>query len=366
MAKAIKFSLMVDGYPAKSMDDIRENFNISDLLAAVENGALLRWLKSRSLDDEAAAVEALSKETDIMARAKALVRVVDASISDAEVEEAVWPLKLQAKEKETQPSASGTKVQKDEVISAYHEGYSALCRELEEKSGDYSFVKAAIAQIFADYKGLYLLDKNAFYARYITAHPLVILAMLANQDMRPIMAKGTEEVFGELLLKSKPTDEEIKAFYEKWMNNKNQPFVRHSYTPSEKNSTVEAGKDILMLYNRGDRTYDGKVVTMQKLCKTIWSIFIYVNVEDIPVNRVEIPHIKAIAESTSGHFSCIERDASKKYMIISIEPGNFVMPCNGGKEDELDAAKVNGHFPIINGIEYSGKNDSDQLVYMEV
>ncbi|MCD4819954.1 MAG: hypothetical protein K8S23_14820 [Candidatus Cloacimonetes bacterium] len=56
---------------------------------------------------------------------------------------------------------------------------------------------------------------------------------------------------------------------------------------------------------------------------------------------------------------------NKKYMIISMQEGNFIR--NSAKQGEqFSATDVNGKFPILNGIDYKSNNASQKLIYMEV
>ncbi len=52
-------------------------------------------------------------------------------------------------------------------------------------------------------------------------------------------------------------------------------------------------------------------------------------------------------------------------MILKMEPGNFVRSC-GKIGEELNAEQVNGHFPILDGIDYKSNNPDHQLLYMEI
>ena len=52
MAKTIKFNLILDKQPVRTIDELRENFSIEDMLKYFKNGLLLRWLKVRGYEAE--------------------------------------------------------------------------------------------------------------------------------------------------------------------------------------------------------------------------------------------------------------------------------------------------------------------------
>ena len=52
MAKTIKFNLIVDGYPARKIEDIQNNFSVEDILKYYENGLLEKWLECRGYTEQ--------------------------------------------------------------------------------------------------------------------------------------------------------------------------------------------------------------------------------------------------------------------------------------------------------------------------
>lgn len=47
MAKTIKFNLILDDKPVRTIEDLRENFSIEDILELYNNGLLQSWLEVR-------------------------------------------------------------------------------------------------------------------------------------------------------------------------------------------------------------------------------------------------------------------------------------------------------------------------------
>ena len=63
MAKKIKFPLkLADGTEARTLDELKEHFDIESVVGYFSDGRLLNWLRSRYYDDEADKVEQLTKD----------------------------------------------------------------------------------------------------------------------------------------------------------------------------------------------------------------------------------------------------------------------------------------------------------------
>jgi hypothetical protein len=379
MAKAIKFNLILDKNPVRSLDDLRDNFNIEDLLGAYRNGSLKRWLESRELTQEIAELDKISGD-DINA-ARELSRIFHGECTPKQLEAAAYPFEFRQKEAEKLRQYQNLKAQKDELIRAYHEGYEKLLKELEEKGEDYAFVKPGIAELFRTYSGLYRLDAEAFYTRFITNRPLVILALLANADTRPIIAKKLEEIFTNLnipaLTQSGAQTQSdsgfnktaIDAFFEKWKKDNNQPEIKIISGRLENEGLRNRNQHILMLDCSDDHTLNGKILVSSEI-KPAYYPFTYIPIADVPDAVVSEPastvesHIKTFAGATEGYWKDIQ-PRGKQFLVIKMERGNFVR--NAGKNgEELKAEDVNWKFPILDGIDYKSNNADHQLVYMEV
>ena len=63
MAKTIKFDLPIDGVKVATLDDLRDHFT-TETIGHFRSGLLARWLRSRSMTRELAAVEALTARDD--------------------------------------------------------------------------------------------------------------------------------------------------------------------------------------------------------------------------------------------------------------------------------------------------------------
>ncbi|MHC6201654.1 hypothetical protein ACYULU_00475 [Breznakiellaceae bacterium SP9] len=365
MAKAIKFNLILDNKPVRSLDDLRDNFNIEDLLGAYRNGSLKRWLESRESAKEIAELEKVSGD-DINA-ARELCRIFQGDCSKQQIETAVYPFEFRQKEAEKLRQFKNLKEEKDTVIKAYHDGYTELLDKMEGKGQDYPFLKAAVQEIFEKYAGLYRLNAEDYYKRFIQPCPLVILSQIANPNMRPLLPVDLQEVFSVLniavLTMQKYKKSGIERFLEKWKQDPIQPNVRVCEYYDDNQAIKNNGKPILMLSCDNNHTLDEQIVSDMDQLKSYYP-FTYIYISDIPESDSAPAHVKIFAGVTEGYWKDVQ-PKGKRFLLIKMEQNNFVR--NSGKNgEELKAEDVNGKFLILDGIDYKSNNAAHQLVYMEV
>ena len=65
MAKTIKFNLICDDKPVRTIEDLQDNFSIEDVLKYYQNGLLLRWLNVRGYEAEAKKVSEINATEDL-------------------------------------------------------------------------------------------------------------------------------------------------------------------------------------------------------------------------------------------------------------------------------------------------------------
>jgi hypothetical protein len=376
MAKVIKFNLILDNNPVRGLDGLRDNFNIEDLLGAYRNGSLKLWLESRELAREIAELEKISGD-DISA-ARELCRIFQADCAKEQLEAAAYPFEFRQKEAEQLRQYKSLTEQKNEVIRAYHEDYEKLLEKLEEKGEDYAFVKPGLAQLFGNYLGLFTMNIGRFYNRFIFDFPLVVLGVLANDNLRPflvsaadagsrekdhVFADSMENIFMDITMPQRMQS----SFLERYRSKIPQPLLRRCSSQEELDelrNTFEnlavlqgasSGASILILNGASSEA----AITKKKL-KDLSPPFTYIakDLFNYP------PHVKTFSGATEGYWKDIQ-PKGKQFLVIKMESGNVVR--NAGKNgEELKAEDVNSKFPILDGIDYKSNNAGHQLVYMEV
>ena len=93
MAKTIKFNLICDDKPVRTIEDLQENFSIEDVLKYYQNGLLLRWLEVRGYESEYKKVSDIS-EIEALEIVKELIKIFDVEADEKKVEEGVYMLQF--------------------------------------------------------------------------------------------------------------------------------------------------------------------------------------------------------------------------------------------------------------------------------
>ncbi|MCM1315985.1 MAG: hypothetical protein NC244_11535 [Alistipes senegalensis] len=68
MAKKIRFPLQMKETSVRTIEELRDNFDLESVLGYFTNGKLVTWLKDRYYDNEAMAVEALTSDDENLRR----------------------------------------------------------------------------------------------------------------------------------------------------------------------------------------------------------------------------------------------------------------------------------------------------------
>ena len=76
MAKTIKFNLVCDQKPVRTIEDLQNNFSIEDVLSYYHNGLLTRWLEVRGYEEELEKVKTMQAVAFVPAHAEVTGNIV--------------------------------------------------------------------------------------------------------------------------------------------------------------------------------------------------------------------------------------------------------------------------------------------------
>lgn len=99
MAKTIKFNLICDNNPIRTIDDLQNNFSIEDVLAYYNNQLLHRWLEVRDYKEELEKVTAITVDKPVEV-VKELIKIFGVISDDKKIEEGVYILEYLEERKE--------------------------------------------------------------------------------------------------------------------------------------------------------------------------------------------------------------------------------------------------------------------------
>lgn len=307
MAKTIKFNLVCDQKPVRTIEDLQNNFSIEDVLSYYHNGLLTRWLEVRGYEEELEKVKTIT-ETEDLNIIRELIEIFGVAADDDKVAEDIYILDYLQERRELLDCYREENYKTQSIIEDYAAGYWELVVELLEYPDNIASIKECIKMMVNDYPWVLKLDhRRLFYT--LTTHDgwLALMCMLMVDECRkyylPIESKDEE---GELVLDI-ATDEDKKSMYDSLCY-----FVR--FTEQMKK---ELGDDL-----------------------------------------------HSFAGITDGYWKDLE-PKGKKFMIISMEEDDFVRSA-GNRDEEFSSSDIKEKFLILDGIDYKSNNAGHTLLYMEV
>lgn len=314
MAKTIKFNLICDGQPVRTIEDLQENFSVEDMLGYFESGLLLRWLKVRDYKDEYKEVSEISTKDDLEI-AKKLIKIFNVETDEKEIAKDVYVLQFLKERNQKISKYDSNRLEIDEIVKNYTKEYADLVKEIMDNSDDISRIKANITEIVNNYKPVLQLNyRELFWKMADRDYLLVIMCFLMNSVTRKYyldagQPENNEENMDTTIKKDK------EKIYEKIC----------SYFEPSANVYKSTKDDIVKALGDNVSVFDGKTDEYWK---------------DLEVK-------------------------GKKYMILGIGTYDKVRAA-GDHNGDLSYEDVNNKFPIVDGIDYMSNSITSKLMYMEV
>jgi hypothetical protein len=123
MAKTIKFNLMLDGKPVRTIEELQENFNINDIIEFYQKGLLQKWLSVRGYIEYLEKVEAVSDKKSAIIE---LIKIFEIEKSEKEINETVHSLEFCEERKHDMELWLKKDTKIKEIVADYHNGYIQL------------------------------------------------------------------------------------------------------------------------------------------------------------------------------------------------------------------------------------------------
>lgn len=305
MAKTIKFNLICDGNPVRTIEDLRNNFSIEDILNYYDNKLLHRWLEVRGYDKELKNVMMISCK-DSLDIIKELINIFEVSSDTNKVEEEVYILKYLEERRELYSIYKEEETETKEIIDDYFVGYHKLAADIWDNPTDIALIKANIEEIATNYSWLLELDHRSLFHSLYPKSSLAIMCLLMNEN------------------------------------------TRNYYLPVE--IEKEDGTKVLDIATSNDKN------TMFNMICTL--------IKRPDLDKILGENLVTYAGKTDEYWKDLE-PAGKKYMIINMGAGDFVRSAgkSGGDMANVD---ISNKFVILDGIDYKSNSDIRKLQYMEV
>ncbi len=182
MAKTIKFNLQIDGNYVNSIDGLRENFCINDVLDLYKNGLLEKWLKVRGFDEYLSKIEKIDKNSDNTI--VELIKIFDMEKDDNAIGDAIYSFTFDKKRIEDLEKFEKSDMKLREIIDKYHKDYLDLKTEIVANKENMAFLKSASNEISKNYLQLFQLDYIDSFFYFNENAPLFIYANLMNEKLK--------------------------------------------------------------------------------------------------------------------------------------------------------------------------------------
>lgn len=322
MAKTVKFNLICDGTPIRTVEDLRDNFSIEDVLAYYDSKLLHRWLSVRGYDNLLKKVEEISSE-DSMEIIKSLITLFEVEVDVKKVEESVYILQYNKEREELLSIYKKDEFKANSVVDDHQTGYTQLVDRIVDNADDIAVIRAAITEMINNYYWILEKDhRNLFYKLYYKA-PMALFVMLTHEETRKLYLP-------QMVTVTKTKDDGTEEVVETTTD------VAKKYDDQEMTQLMS---DKLSMY----KLVCGLISTAETILKD---------------------NLLSFAGITDGYWKDIETKG-KKYMIINMQSGNYVRSA-GKAGEELGYSDVLNGFIIIDGIDYKSNNATHKLLYMEV
>ncbi|MCF2544277.1 hypothetical protein I6E08_03435 [Ligilactobacillus ruminis] len=328
MAKTIKFNLICDDKPVRTIEDLQENFSIEDVLKYYQNGLLLRWLEVRGYEAEYKKVSEI-REIEALEIVKELIKIFDIEADEKKVEEGVYMLQFLEERKELCEAYKQDSFKAQGIIDDYQTGFNQLIDGIIENPNDVARIKANIAELMSGYKWAMDLNHRQLFWELKELSPLAIMCFLMNDEAR------------KYYLPMPVRKDNVSDEAEKKVN------IAAAAVAVAEDDSIAVSYDI---ENNADKRN-----MYNAICSMLKS-------SDFVSRLGDNLHI--FAGVTDGYWKDLETKG-KKYMIISMGYGDYVRSA-GLQGGDLASTDIKNKFVIVDGIDYKSNSSSRKLLYMEV
>lgn len=330
MAKTIKFNLIVDGKPVRTLEALRENFVVEDVFEALRGGLLLRWLETRGYADEAEKIRVLA---DVPGDEVQTMRKVIAALGAEADERSLYALQYRAERVRRYLACQKGKAREAALVKAYQENYFKLANALldhPDYGANAAQIKAAIAEMATHYEWvLDLHHRSLFLSLCRGGYWLSVMCLLMNPTTRRYYLPDTIEL------------EDGKAV-----------------------------RDVDRSLPTTDPEYD-EMKFKKEAMEAIWS-FVRQRVETVRKGVGE-ENLRVFAGETAGYWKDLEVKG-RQYMVLRmgvLADGrastelDYIRPA-GAHGVEHSTSQANGAFMILDGLDYKSGSSQRSVLYMEV
>ncbi len=326
MAKNVKFNLICNGKPIRTLTDLQENFSIEDVLNHYASGMLARWLEVRGYTAHLAVVQAITAK-DELTIAQNLCEIFDVEEKDLskKMEIREYKAKLLQQDKKV---ADLAKVQLG-GINEYHINYNNLIQKIVDSENDIPIIKECVEDIAKNYRNLVELDFWRLFEIMYNLAPLSVWVALTNDYLRNKWCYAEKKVDIHFI--------GFISFFDYICDN-------------------QANSDRISIRKNFNNT--AKIQELVEMMKAHIKTEIDYLADNMPAL---LPNVKVHKGQGSDTWLPVQAAAGKKLIIISVSDSINVKI--GRKQNNRQ--QITHTYPVVDFFEYSGGSGSN-IRYLEV
>ncbi|MEI0548947.1 hypothetical protein R4K89_01395 [Brachyspira intermedia] len=197
--KQIKFNIMSGNVHCRNINDLKENFNIHDILNAFENGILERWLLSQKLDDICNKVSSIDKSASDSQKLESLIKIIYEDENEDFINnlcrEALSVIDYESRRKSELENINNFNIEKEKIIDSYFKEYDDLIQHIIDNRENYYIVKEGVRIISDKFYNIFKYSYADVFNKFKESRCLFgILSVLANENIRMYFLKEEEKI----------------------------------------------------------------------------------------------------------------------------------------------------------------------------
>jgi len=374
--KQIKFNLILDGKPVRTIEELQDNFNLDDILDYFFNGLLEKWLKVRKYDSFLAQVQKINAKIEIVEISKKLINIFNIELND----EAIFYANFLQNHKKNLENLAKTKVRTSQVITNYHKQYNKLKSEIDSNQYNLAYLKNGVSFLEKRFFELFVLEHEKLVQYYFDTNILMLIAMMFNNKLRKFVIENytiktrissilairetmIKEIFNELKNLKDDEPHRLKKYIKTFQKNSSKEWIKLT---DEDTLIIRSNAGVKLREPNNPESELGYVYAKSSVLKGLEFQSFKNNhfVQYILLKDIEgfISAIKIFRGETEGYWKDLE-PKNKKCMILHIDESSYVRSL-GKHGEELSAKDVNGEFLILDGLDYKSNSASHEIYYI--
>ena len=196
--KQIKFNIISGNVHCRNINDLKENFNIHDILNAFENGILERWLLSQKLDDIYNKVLSIDKLASDSQKLESLIKIIYEDENEDFINnicrEALSVIDYESRRKSELENINNFNIEKEKIIDSYFKEYDDLIQHIIDNKKNYDIVKEGVRIISDKFYNIFKYSYVDVFNKFKESRCLFgILSVLGNENIRMYFLKKEEK-----------------------------------------------------------------------------------------------------------------------------------------------------------------------------